>query len=240
MIVATFNCSYIINRCVSNVRTNSARYLSFKTVRKTVTNYFRSEDPKPPYNHIVQVGDPVLRTKATPVDKNVIETGEFQKVLDQLTDVMRRYAMVALSAPQIGLPWQIFAIELTDKSLRKVNPELRDICEMEPIPLMYFINPQMAIRNPMEVVLNEICGSIVGFTAEVSRAKEVEIKALNRIGEPFSWHAKGWAARIAQHEFDHLQGKLFIDRMDPTTFECTVWEQINRNNGKVQLKYYRR
>ncbi|XP_043259954.1 peptide deformylase, mitochondrial-like [Colletes gigas] len=238
MAVTTFNCGYIINRCVSNMRTNSVRYFSLKTVKKTFMNYFRPEAPMPPYNHICQLGDPVLRMKATPVDAKVLQTNEFQKILEHLARVMRKYQMPGLSAPQIGLPLQIFVIEVTEKMLNNIDKEMQQFCEMDQIPLTYFINPKMVIKNPEEFAFHELCGSVVGFTGEVLRAKEVEIKALNRLGTPFSWSGKGWAARIVQHEIDHLNGKIFIDRMDLSTFKCSIWDEINKNKGYVQLKFY--
>lgn len=122
---------------------------------------------------------------------------------------MRKYKLVGISAPQIGVPLQIFAIEVTNESVKEHDPVYVEECEMEPVPLTYFINPTMKIINPEKVTHIESCGSLVGYQAEVERAREVEIKALNRLGEPFCWQAKAWTARIAQHEFDHLNVSHF-------------------------------
>lgn len=127
------------------------------------------------------------------------------QVLGQLERVMKKHRLLGISAPQIGLPWQVCAIEVTEQSLKSVDPEVQKFCEMEIVPLTYFINPKMEIKNPAEVTFVEMCGSIAGFRAEIPRAKEVEVKAFNRLGEEFTWTAKGWPARIIQHEFDHLQ-----------------------------------
>lgn len=64
------------------------------------------------------------------------------------------------------------------------------------------------------------------------------ITAFNENSEKFIINADGWIARILQHEIDHLEGKTFIDRMDPKTFSCTFWDVINRNGGKVELPFY--
>ncbi|XP_076295796.1 peptide deformylase, mitochondrial isoform X3 [Lasioglossum baleicum] len=204
MVLIKFS-SYAINYCVSGTKKCNIRRFSFKSVKNTLANYFQSESSKPPYGHICQLGDPVLRMKAAPVDAKVLETGEFQAMLEQLKDVMRRYRMSGLAAPQVGVPLQVFAIE---------------------------------IQNPEEIVFSETCGSVTGFRANVPRAKEVEIKAVNPIGTTFSWKAKGWTSRIAQHEFDHLQGKLYIDKMDPSTFQCSMWKEINIHKGKLALRFY--
>ncbi|XP_076240887.1 peptide deformylase, mitochondrial [Calliopsis andreniformis] len=238
MIVTTFKCGTLINRCLVNITKNSVRSITMRGVKQAFINRFRSEFPHPPYDHICQVGDPVLRTKATPVDPNTIQTKEFQKALEHLCKVLRKYEMVGLAAPQIGLSWQVFAVELTEKELKKFSPKEREIFEIEAIPLTFFINPKMEIKPSAEVTSFEICGSVAGFRGQVTRAKEVEIKALNRLGDAFTWQGKGWSARIVQHEFDHLQGKLYTDKMDPTTFECCLWEAVNLTEGEAKLKYY--
>ncbi|XP_076295795.1 peptide deformylase, mitochondrial isoform X2 [Lasioglossum baleicum] len=204
MVLIKFS-SYAINYCVSGTKKCNIRRFSFKSVKNTLANYFQSESSKPPYGHICQLGDPVLRMKAAPVDAKVLETGEFQAMLEQLKDVMRRYRMSGLAAPQVGVPLQVFAIEVRKIELERIDSRIREALEMEEVPLTYFINPTMQIQNPEEIVFSETCGSVTGFRANVPRAKEVEIKAVNPIGTTFSWKAKGWTSRIAQHEFDHLQ-----------------------------------
>ncbi|XP_076651095.1 peptide deformylase, mitochondrial [Halictus rubicundus] len=238
MILIKFSNYYTIYNCVSNTKKCGVRRFSFKSVKNTLANYFQSEPSKPPYGHICQLGDPVLRMQATPVDVKVIETREFQTMLEQLKDVMRNYRMSGLAAPQIGVPLQVFAIEVRKNELDKIDPRITEALEMEEVPLTYFINPTMEIQNPEEIIFSESCGSVTGFRANVPRAKEVEINAVNPIGTTFSWKAKGWTSRIAQHEFDHLQGKLYIDKMDPSTFQCSLWKEINIHKGKIALRFY--
>lgn len=112
---------------------------------------------------------------------------------------------MGVAAPQIGIPLQIFAVQVTKEQLDRITLQVRETYEVEQIPLTYFINPTLNITNPAEVISNESCGSITGFGALISRAKEVEVKAFNLLGDTFSWQAKGWTARIIQHEYDHLQ-----------------------------------
>lgn len=118
---------------------------------------------------------------------------------------MKKSDTVGLAAPQIGLSWQIFAIEVTEDYVKDIHPTIRSHFQIDPFPLTYFINPEMQIINPEELIFHETCGSLEHFHAEVPRPKEIQIKALDRFGKPFCWEANGWLARIAHHEMDHLK-----------------------------------
>lgn len=118
---------------------------------------------------------------------------------------MRNYNACGLAGPQIGLPWQIFAIEYTEKDMKEVHEVVKKVHEMEIVPLQVFINPELKITDYTPILSYESCESIRGFSGSVSRAYEIEITALNTSAEPFTWKARGWPARIVQHEYDHLQ-----------------------------------
>lgn len=120
-----------------------------------------------------------------------------------------KYDVVGLAAPQIGLSWQLFAIEMTEDSVNEVHPYLQKTYNLKPCPLTYFINPKLEIINPEEDIMFETCASINCYHAEVPRPLEVEVKALNRFGEPFCWREKGWLARVVHHEMDHLKVSTF-------------------------------
>jgi len=121
---------------------------------------------------------------------------------------MRAYDAYGLSGPQIGLPWQIFAIECSEKTMMGIEKTVRKAHEMNIVPMTIFINPELKIIDHTPITLYEGCESIRGFSAAVPRAYEVEITALNASAELFTWRARGWSARIAQHEYDHLQVRL--------------------------------
>lgn len=122
--------------------------------------------------------------------------------------VMRDYGAYGLAAPQIGLPWQIFAIECTKKHLMMIDEAVRKTEEIETFPIRIFINPQLKITDYTPITFHEQCLSIQGFSAVVPRAYEIEITALNAAAEQFTWKARGWPARVAQHEYDHLQVRV--------------------------------
>lgn len=121
---------------------------------------------------------------------------------------MRAYNAVGLAGPQIGLPWQIFAIECTEMNMKKIEESIRKAREMSIVPMTIFINPELKIIDYTSITHYEACESIRGYTAAVPRVYEVEITALNASAEQFTWRARGWSARIAQHEYDHLQVRI--------------------------------
>lgn len=130
------------------------------------------------------------------------------QVITHLINVMRKYNAIGLSGPQIGLPWQIFAIECTEKNMKGIEESVRKAQEMSIVPMTIFINPEVKIIDHTPITFYERCESIRGFTAAVPRAYEVEITALNTSAEQFTWRGRGWSARIAQHEYDHLQVRI--------------------------------
>lgn len=118
---------------------------------------------------------------------------------------MRSYEACGMSGPQIGLPWQIFAIEYTKEHMKAIHEVVKKVHEVEIIPMTLFINPELKVIDHTPIILHEGCESIRGYSAAVPRAYEVEITALNASAEQFTWKGRGWSARIAQHEYDHLQ-----------------------------------
>lgn len=127
------------------------------------------------------------------------------KVISHLISVMRQYEACGLSGPQIGLPWQIFAIEHTAQHMKTDHEVINKVHEMKIIPVTIFINPELKVIDHTPIIFYEGCESIRGYSAAVPRAYEVEVTALNASAEQFTWRGRGWSARIVQHEYDHLQ-----------------------------------
>ncbi|XP_029163679.1 peptide deformylase, mitochondrial-like [Nylanderia fulva] len=219
------------------INKNNARFVSFQKLKETFKHLLSTDSNKLPYEHVCQIGDPVLRGRAMQINPEVIKLADFQKVIRHLINVMRQYEACGMSGPQIGLPWQIFAIEHTEQHMKMDHQVINKVHEMEIIPVTIFINPELKVIDYTPIIFYEGCESIRGYSAAVPRAYEVEVTALNASAEQFTWRGRGWSARIAQHEYDHLQGKLYIDKMDMNTFHCTAWEKINKNRGKIHLNY---
>ncbi|XP_038561132.1 peptide deformylase, mitochondrial [Micropterus salmoides] len=202
----------------SNVKVRSyLRYMKHKIM----------SPPSPPYSHVCQVGDPVLRSHAAVVDPAAITSPEIQQVINTMVKVMRKLECVGLSAPQIGVPLRILALEYPQKMLEESSPASREVRGLSLQPLRIFVNPQLRVLDGRTVLFQEACESISGFSATVSRYLSVEVSGLNEKGEAVSWQASGWPARILQHEMDHLDGVLYIDRMDSKTFININWQAHN-------------
>lgn len=101
------------------------------------------------------------------------------------------------------------------------------------------INPKLTVTNYTKHKHPEGCMSVRGFSADVERYEGVKISGVNRQGAHTELVLSGWNARIAQHEMDHLDGKLYTDHMDRSTFTCTCWEAVNTKSGRVEIPFYK-
>jgi peptide deformylase len=157
---------------------------------------------------IVQAGDPVLRNGTRPLTPAEITGAEIQQLIEMMRETMRDAPGVGLAAPQIGLALRLAVIE-----------DVAEVVEQErtPVPFHVIVNPRLTL-GPDLVEHYEGCLSVEGFQAAVPRARAVTVEALDHRGAPVTIKAAGWYARILQHEIDHLDGMLYIDRMATRTF----------------------
>ena len=175
---------------------------------------------------IVQVGDPVLRQRARALTAEEIRSREIRKLIDAMQQAMYDAPGVGLAAPQIGLSLQIAVIEDREEYLEDIPEEDLTVRERKAIPFHVIINPTIHEDRPAKpkesgpevAQFFEGCLSLDGFTARVPRARRVRVSCLDEHGKRKTIEASGWYARILQHEIDHLNGRLYIDRMDPRTF----------------------
>lgn len=131
--------------------------------------------PSPPYKHVCQVGDPVLRSHAAAVDPAAIGGAEIQNVINTMVKLMRKLDCVGLSAPQIGVPLRILALEYPEKMLEESSPVSREVRGLSAQPLRIFINPHLRVLDGQTVLFQEACESISGFSATVPRYLSVEV-----------------------------------------------------------------
>ena len=150
---------------------------------------------------IVTLPDPVLRRKAHSVTKF---DKDLHTLIDDMVETMREAPGVGLAAPQIGLSERLLVVEYYEREEDEDN-------EDAPKKVWALINPEIVKASEEKVMGVEGCLSIPGLMGEVERHAEVNIKGLNRHGRPMKLKAKGWLARIFQHEIDHLNGVLFPD-----------------------------
>ena len=167
---------------------------------------------------IVQTGEPVLRQTARPLSAAEIAHPAIEELIGHMRDTMRDAPGVGLAAPQVGLAIQLAVIEDRAEYLNGIAPELLAQREREPVPFRVLINPVIVERSEETVEFFEGCLSVAGFSALVKRSRRVAVQYLDEQAQPQHLEASGWFARILQHEIDHLQGVLYIDRMESRSF----------------------
>jgi len=155
---------------------------------------------------ILRLGHPALRVPAKAVDVAHVGRGEIQDLIDDMIETMRAESGVGLAAPQVGADLQLFVYE------RHVDVEGSDPAYPD-IPLRVVINPMVAPSSHEMVYDWEGCLSIPDLRGLVPRHHSVRVRGLDRAGRPTDFIAAGFEARIIQHEFDHLNGVVFLDRM---------------------------
>jgi peptide deformylase len=167
---------------------------------------------------IVTVGDPVLRKKAHPLSSEEVLSPYIQDLIGHMRDTMRDAPGVGLAAPQVGESLQLTVIE--DKPDYHKNLSEADLKDRErkPVPFHVIINPQIELLTAPEIAFHEGCLSLPGFMAVVPRAQKVRVTCLDERGKNRKIEAGGWYARILQHEIDHLNGRIYIDRMRSESF----------------------
>jgi peptide deformylase len=189
---------------------------------------------------ITTVGEAVLRQAARPLTVAEIRSTEIQQLIQHMRDTMRDAPGVGLAAPQVGFPLQLAVIE--DKPEYFAGLTAQQIAERErqPVPFQVIINPVLHTQSAADVEFFEGCLSLPGFTAIVPRSPQVRVECLDETAAPRIIEASGWYARILQHEIDHLQGALYVDRMLSRTF-CSLdihgrfWKNKTTSEVKAAL-----
>ncbi len=150
------------------------------------------------------LGNPVLRLKAKPVELAKTEPARLQGFVDDLTETMREYDGVGIAAPQVHVSTQMAVIECDENVRYPDSPK---------IPLTVLINPTIRPASRVQEEDWEGCLSVEGFRGKVPRWRAVDVETYNLRGERVRFRAEGFFARVVQHEVDHLNGKVFLDRM---------------------------
>ncbi|NTX08216.1 peptide deformylase [Myxococcus sp. CA040A] len=167
---------------------------------------------------IVQAGEPVLRQKARDLTPEEIGSPEIQRLIVLMRDTMRDAPGVGLAAPQVGVGLRLVVVEDRAEYQAGVSPSDLSDRERTPVPFHVLINPKLTVEDATPAEFHEGCLSVAGFAALVARARGVRVDALDEQGRPVTIRATGWYARILQHELDHLDGTLYVDRMETRSF----------------------
>ena len=159
-----------------------------------------------PSLYIVTYPEPVLRAKAKPVEK---VNDEIRRVARRMVELMRQHEGIGLAAPQVGLSWRIFIADVPpsdERSSAHDPPTATDGPQ-------FYINPKLSKPEGAPVPYEEGCLSLPDIRGDVLRPPVITITALDLHGKPFTHTAGGLLARCWQHEMDHLDGVLIIDKM---------------------------
>lgn len=167
---------------------------------------------------VVQIGSPILRARASEVAAERIVTPEMQGLVKRMVATMRAEPGVGLAGPQIGLPIRLIVLEDREELMRALAPAERGERERAPFETKVIFNPVLVPTAGERATFFEGCLSVRGFVGLVERFAEVEVSGLDANAAPVTWHVRGWPARILQHEVDHLDGTLYIDRMMTRSF----------------------
>ncbi len=153
---------------------------------------------------VARLGHPVLRNVAMDLAPKEITTPETQRLIDNMVETMKEYDGVGLAAVQVHVPRKIAVLEVANNPRYPQKPE---------VPLSVLINPKIEPLSEETEEDWEGCLSIIEMRGKVPRYKEIKVVGFNREGKKLDFIASGFHARVIQHEWDHLQGKVFLDRM---------------------------
>ncbi len=171
-----------------------------------------------PIRIIITPENPVLRQKA----KKVTNFGQALKTLtDDMVETMREAPGVGLAAPQVAVSQRVIVVEFAPEPEEGETPK--------PPKLYRVVNPEIAKVSEEKILGVEGCLSIPGYVGEVERHAAVTVKGFNLQAKPIRVKAEGWLARIFQHEIDHLDGVLFIDRA------TKVWKTEREEDEKSKV-----
>jgi peptide deformylase len=174
---------------------------------------------------IREMGDPVLREVAREVTPEELAGAEVQRLIDDMIETMRAANGAGLAAPQVGVPLRIATIEV-----RPGNPRYP---YKPPIPLTVIVNPELTMLDEAKFATNEGCLSMPNVRGDLERFENVGVRYLDRQGEVHEEERRGLTAGTFQHEVDHLDGILFVDRMVDMR-SLSTWEEFERR-GKDEF-----
>ena len=176
---------------------------------------------------IAQIGHPILRERARELTREDVRSPEIQRFVDDLVETMRDANGAGLAATQVYEPLRICAIEVGENPRYPYKPR---------IPLTILVNPVIEPLSDETFLNYEGCLSVPNLRGCVRRFAHVRVRAWDRHGEPWERVVKGISAGTFQHEVDHLDGKIFVDRVeDPTTL--ATWDNFDRYGREEFIAY---
>jgi peptide deformylase len=175
---------------------------------------------------VARVGDPVLRVRADEVSAEDLRSNDVQRLIDDMIETMRASGGAGLAANQVSSLKRIAVAEVDHNPRYPYKP---------PIPLTVMVNPVLEPLGDDTLLINEGCLSVPNLRGDLQRFVAVKVRFLDRSGAPQEVIAEGLTAGTFQHEVDHLDGVLFLDRVtDPRSF--STWEEFERHGKQAFLQ----
>jgi peptide deformylase len=168
---------------------------------------------------VVQIGDPVLRERSKELSPEEIAAPEIQQLIDDLIETKRATHGAGIAATPVGEMVRVAIVEVEEGNPRYPYKP--------PVPLTVIINPTIEPLGEETIEINEGCLSVPDLRGSLPRHLEIRVRYLDRDGVEHDEIKRGLTAGTFQHEVDHLDGTLFVDRADPRTF--ATWEQFDRH-----------
>ena len=152
---------------------------------------------------VARIGNPVVRVTARPVSREELASPELQRIIDDMIATMHEYEGVGVAAPQVHVPLRLAVLEVPTTDRRSASV----------VPLTVLVNPRVTPIGDETLDGWEGCLSVPELRGLVPRFRRVRLEALDRKGHAFVVEAEGFHARVIQHECDHLDGRVYLDRM---------------------------
>jgi peptide deformylase len=163
---------------------------------------------------VARIGHPVLRAASRPVERGELSSPALQRLIDDMVDTMYEYEGVGLAAPQVHVGLRLAVIEVPASDERTEGA----------VPLTVLVNPVVTPAGEETILGWEGCLSVPDLRGQVPRLARLHLEALDRTGAPLSLDATGFFARVIQHECDHLEGGVYLDRMRDLRSLCFLHE----------------
>jgi peptide deformylase len=195
---------------------------------------------------IVECGDPVLRRPAEPVRPAELRTRKLRQLIAAMRATMEGAPGVGLAAPQVGVPIQLAVLQDGPERWGQLTEEERRARERNGLEFSVLVNPVLRpLDDGDQVSFYEGCLSVPGLTGVVARHRAVRVEALDQHRQPVDRVFSGWAARIVQHEVDHLGGRLYLDRVETRSLSTTgnyaqLWAGRPPEDAAAALGFTRR
>lgn len=156
---------------------------------------------------VVRLGHPALRAVASECGRVDLDSPEVQRIIDDMVETMRDYGGVGIAANQVGVPLRIFAMEVRPQDFDFKHPGPAEF------PLEIHVNPEVEVEGERNLMSPEGCLSVPGFRGVAARYPALRLKSTDRFGNFAEKLLEGPPAIIVQHEFDHLNGHVYLDRL---------------------------